>query len=151
MSHPVESVKDLEQRKFRTGLNNTRKVAVTVEQDASNPIPTYPIYGDPVNFFGEASTDPDADVEVINETVSIACLRVMDINVSCFVEGKISVLVNGNPVGTARTAPGKPDAKVWFNPFIQLSQNDVLVVKFKARPNSKVAEVESFINACECT
>lgn len=152
MTFPFD-VKEMENGNFRdassTGPRLTKR-AVEVENDASNPIPTYQTYGTAKKLFGENSTDPDNEVDVLVYTVTETKLRILSVNLSCFIEGKMTVLVNGDKVATARTAPAKPDAQVIYSPFLELVTGDEIEVKFKARPNSPVSEVESFINACEC-
>lgn len=153
MTFPFD-VKEMDYQDFRDAstLSNPRhtKRAVEVENDSSNPIPTYTTYGDPRILFGETVTVPDSDVVVLTYTVVEAELKITKVNLSCFTEGKVSFVVNLNTIATKRTAPGNPDAVISFEPFIELVTGDVVEVKFKARANSPVNEVESFINACGC-
>lgn len=141
-------VREREYDKFRPADNEKSKVAVVLEQEEA--IPVFQTFGTIKNIFNESLTDPGMDVDVITYTVTEPKLRVMKASVSCFVEGKMTLLVNGNKVSTCRTAPGKPDAATVFTPFIELVSGDQLKATFKARTNSPVAEIEIFINACEC-
>lgn len=111
------------------------------------PVPTYQFYGTPTVLSGNGVTQPDNDAELISEVVTVDKLRIININVSCFVEGKTSFLVNGQVIATSRTAPSKPDAVIPFIPYYEALLGDVIEVKFKARPNSPIGEVESYINA----
>jgi hypothetical protein len=146
-----EDVKLREYDKFRPADNEKSKVATVLEQPIDNPVPTYPVFGTPTPIFGETLTDPGEEVELVNRPTTEAMLRLVDVNVSCHIEGKAIVKVNDTTVATARTAPGKPDAKIRFAPFYELALGDVLTVHFKARPNSPEAEVETYANACNCT
>lgn len=147
MPHPVQ---DREHLKFRDATLDRSKVAVTIEQDPANPIPIYQTYGIAKKLFDETLSDPGNDVTVLAYTVTEVKLRILSVNLSCFIEGAASFLLNGNKVATSRTAPGKPDCLIKYEPFLELVTGDQLEVKFKARPNSPISEVESFINACEC-
>jgi len=153
MTFPFD-VKEMDNQDFRDAstIANPRhtKRAVEVENDASNPIPVFQTFGTTKLIFDEDVTDPDVDVSIINYSVTEVFLKVMTVNLSCHIEGKMTVLINGSKMATSRTAPAKPDASVRFEPFFELVTGDTIEVKFKARPNSKVAEVESYINACEC-
>jgi hypothetical protein len=152
MTFPFD-VKEMENGNFRDASNvapRKTKRAVEVENDPSNPVPVYQTHGITKLIFDESSTVPDTDVSVINYTVSEVFLKVITVNISCYIEGKMTVFINGSKKATARTAPAKPDASIRFEPFFELVTGDTIEVKFKARPDSKIAEIESFINACEC-
>lgn len=152
MTFPFD-VKEMENGNFRDASGvapRKTKRAVEIENSPANPIPTYQTFGEPKVIFDETLTIPDSDVVVILYTVTEPMLRVTKVNLSCFTEGKVSLVINSATVATKRTAPSKPDAVISFEPFIELVTGDVLEVKFKARPNSPVNEVESYINACGC-
>jgi hypothetical protein len=120
-----------------------------VGNQLDSPIPVFQTFGTIKKLFNESITDPDVDVIVLSYVVTEDALRVLTANISCSIEGKMTFVINGQKIATARTAPAKPDAQIKYEPFLELVSGDVLEVKFKARPNSKVAEVESFINAYE--
>jgi hypothetical protein len=142
-----DNLKDLEFDKFRPADNNKSKVATTIEQDPDSPVPVYQTYGNSYPLYGESSTSPGSEVELINDNVSASSIRVLDVNLSCHIEGKVIVKIDGVAVATGRTAPGRPDVKIIFNPFREVLQNENLSVVFKARPGSIVSEVEAYINA----
>lgn len=145
------NVTDREFDKFRPADNDKSKVAVTVEQDPSDPIPVYQSLGALKNFFGESLTVPGSEITVLTHNVTEVLLKIMIVKISCHIEGKMTVYVNGEKIVTARTAPGKPDAEISYGACIELVTNDVIDITFKARPDSKIAEVEAFINANETT
>lgn len=149
MTFPFD-VREMEYGNFRDASDvgdRLTKRAVEIENDESNPIPVSPIYGTSGNLFSESNTDPDVDVVVLSYTVTQPKLRILSAKLSCFIEGKMTLLVNNNKIATSRTAPAKPDTGISFEPFLELVTGDILDVKFKARPNSAISEVESFINA----
>lgn len=143
-------LKTREYDKFREADLGLTKVAVTIEQDASNPVPVYPIYGIPKNLYGDSATVPDTEVSVLTYTVIETKLRILSVNLSCSIEGKATVTVNGDKVATSRTGAGKPDSTIQFLPYYELLLDDVLEVTFTARPQSKITDVETYINACQC-
>lgn len=153
MTFPFE-VKEMDYHDFRDAatLANPRhtKRAVEIENEASNPVPVYQTHGITKLIYNETVTDPDVEVSVINYTVTEVFLKIITVNLSCYIEGKMTVIINGDKKATSRTAPAKPDCSVRFEPFFELVTGDTIEVKFKARPSSKIAEVESFINSCEC-
>jgi hypothetical protein len=151
MSFPFD-VKEMENGNFRDASdkgNRLTKRAVEIENNASNPVPVFQIYGIARKLFGETVTQPNTDVSVLTYSVTEDKLKILSVNISCFVEGKASFLVNGSVIATGRTAPGKPDINIDYIPHLELVSGDQLEVKFKARPHSPTTEVESFINACE--
>ena len=99
------------------------------------------------NRFNESTTSPGAEVLVDTYTVTVNPLFVFSVKVSCPIEGKALVVVNGTTVSSGRTSPGYPETKMDFYPRMELSIGDVLEIKFKARQNSAITEVESYINA----
>lgn len=137
--------------KFRDAGGDNSKVAVTIEQDESNPVPVYQSFGETRNLYDENSTDPGNEVIVLSYSVTQTSFRIVKASTSCHIEGKMIISVNGSNIATSRTAPGKPDAQVSWYPYLELVSGDEVEVKFKARPGSPVAEVESFINATEIT
>jgi len=142
-------IRDREYAKFRPAGASDSKVAVTIEQDNSNPIAVYQSFGDASNLYGEDVTDPGNDVVILSYSVTQTKFRIIKASTSCHIEGKMTVSVNGSSVATSRTAPGKPDAEVSWYPYLELVTGDSVEVKFKARPSSAISEVESFINASE--
>lgn len=142
------NIKDREFDKFRAAENDLSKVATVLEQ--IDPVPVFQTFGIAKKLFGQSVTDPDNDVTVITYAVTEDKLRILTVNLSCFIEGKMTVLINGVAVATSRTAPSKPDASVLYSPFLELVTGDEIEIKFKARALSPVSEVESYINACEC-
>lgn len=101
----------------------------------------------PNNLFDESTTIPDTEVSVTTHTVVGQKLFVYSTKVSCSIEGKALVVVNGNKIASGRTSPGSPESKMDFYPRLELSIGDVLEIKFKARQNSVIAEVEAYTNA----
>lgn len=152
MTFPFD-VREMENGNFRDASNigdRLTKRAVEVENQETNPVPVYQTFGTAKKLFGEGNTDPNNEVTVLSYTVTETKLRILSVNLSCFIEGKATFLVNGDKIATSRTAPAKPDCLIQYEPFLELVTGDILEVKFKARPNSAISEVESFINACEC-
>jgi hypothetical protein len=141
------ALQEREQDKFREGESGKTVVAVTY--DSTTPVPTFETYGTPTRFFGETLSTAGSDVDVL-EITSSTNLKVLTIGLSCFIEGKVTISVDGNKTITGRTAPGKPDVIFDLRPYIEVALGQVVTVTFKARPNSPQAEVESYITACEC-
>lgn len=143
-------IRDREYARFRAATpGELSKVAVTIEQDPSNPVPVFISYGTIKTLYDDDVTIADTDVTVLSYTVTELKLGIQDINSSCSIEGKMTFLINGSPVATSRSAPGKPDLTIKYNPYIEVVSGDIIEVKFKARPLSAVTEVESYINAVE--
>lgn len=141
-------IRDREYAKFRAASpGELSKVAVVVEQDPSNPIPITIVSGTNRYIFDESLTDPDVEKTILSYTITDASLGIKTVNLSCHIEGKTIFFINGGTIATSRTAPGKPDCEIKFDPPIEVVLNDVIEVKFKARPQSAIAEVESYINA----
>jgi hypothetical protein len=149
MELPINrSVKDMEQAKFRQATDKLVKVAVTVEQD--EPIPFVSDEGEPLFLSGQEPTDPNNEIEIIQHTVSAGLLlKVNRVIASCFVEGAMYLYADNVLKGSARTAPGKSEAVFEFNPAYRASSGEELSVKFKARPNSAVTEVECYLQGSQ--
>jgi hypothetical protein len=124
---------------------------VFVGNQENEPVPTYQALSTNKQLFDETLTDPDVYVSVLSHTVTDLKVRILSVNLSCHVEGKAIFTVNGDTVATSRTAPSKPDCKIEYVQFLELVTGDEIEVKFKARPNSAITEVESYIHAYKIT
>lgn len=99
------------------------------------------------NFYDEAVTIPDTEVTVHTQTIAPTTLIVYMAKVSCPIEGRGILYVNSVKVASSRTAAGSPEGIMEFPKGLILSIGDELELKFKARANSAIAEVETFIHA----
>jgi len=133
-----------EYNKFRPGQNDQTKVATTIEQDSSNPIPTIEQQGQPFFESGEEITSPASEVLVLSFNYSGSLQRRMTkFGVSSSVEGVASLYIDGNKVYSIRTNAAISNPEFCFDPYKIIS--GLIELKFRARENSPITAVNAFI------
>jgi hypothetical protein len=124
-----------------------RSVHTKIGNKPTEPIPV----GNPgTPYFkdGASPTDPGNPVTLIDDTVPLGTTRMLSqILASCSVSGYLEVTAAGQVIATGRTAPGKTDILIPFNPPRPIPENIELKVTFTARLSTPVASVESYIQA----
>lgn len=100
-------------------------------------------------FFAEASgTTTGAVQTVLTDTVPGSTTRsLVQVVVSTFSPGKVSVEIAGTEVASGRTAPGKPDVVLTFNPNRPASASDTIDVKFNGRISG--TDIEAYLFALD--
>jgi len=145
------SVKDNESNRFRpSGLLS--KVAVTIEQDPSAPIPVYLSNASGEHFFlsSEVVTVAGLEVIVLSDTfIGLEERRINSFGISCYTEGIASLYIDDVWIWSIRTNPS--DSNIDFNLKEYLTVISKIEVKFRAREGSPVRSVNAFVQGNDVT
>jgi hypothetical protein len=106
--------------------------------------------GVPFNKKFEGVTTPGVKQTLINETIPASKkVNLLQLFVTCRLEGKIEIEVDGVNIGSGRTGAGKPDFHFSWLPYEEVPTGKVLKVFFTASSWRPSTDVEAWMQARE--
>ena len=110
-------------------------------------IPVF-IEGDPVHEAGEAETTPGTEQTLVTKSVlSGKTLNMLQVNVSCFQEGRMRVMVGSTRIASARTGAGYPNAPFFWVKPKTIAGPATIEIRFKAIAGTPRSDVEAYLDA----
>jgi len=106
--------------------------------------------GDAFNKSFVGVTTPGVLQTVINETVAAGkVVNLLQIFISCALEGKITILVDSTTIATGRTGPAESNFYFSWLPFEPVSAAGVIKVQYLGASYRPATDLEVFLQARE--
>lgn len=138
---------ELENKKFVECPQGSGKVAVRamICSESNEPIYIKSESGDRTNIFGEIATSPNSEVLVVSYTLTQS-LALCEVGLSSNVEGVGFLYLNDVKIRSLRTSPSEKNPSKPFQPNYRLPIGAKLDIKFTARANSAVTDIEAYLD-----